>query len=292
MQTIETEMTSSPKTGVLWLLVGSLSLAALAVLVARNGVAGPSELPSVPHLTAKAPALLDTDIEEPKPADPIPQREYLDPEKLFSEFYGDQWATVQAQLFPEGLAAAELQPIVAWSEARELHKESLAPDNKYKVDIAYRSLMAWPTWEYSHDPVYPPNAMMRKVTPESIATCVAEPRAKLVSQATAEEWDLALLDVNTRLDGLVRSYLHAVGRAVRAKFTNDSVDHAPIAFPDQADNSTRTSGVLDLRTSQGMGWATRVTLTADEYPDLAVLMTEIKALKAERQDFVRLQLGF
>jgi hypothetical protein len=292
MQTIDTEMKSTPKTGVLWLLVGSLSLAALAVLVVRDGVAGPAELTNLPLVTAKAPRLVETDIETPKQADPIQEREYLDPEKLFSTFYGDQWATVQAQLFPDGLAAAELQPIVAWREARELHKESLAPDTKYKVDIAYRSLMAWPTWDYSNDPVYPPSALMRKVTPESIASCVGEPRAKLVSQVTADEWDLALLDINTRLDGLVRSYLHAVGRAVRAKFTNDLVDHAPIAFPDQADYSTRTPGFLDLRTSNGMGWATRVTLSVDEYPDLAVLMAEIKALKVERQDFVRLQLGF
>lgn len=276
-----------------WLVAGGLSLGLAGYLLAGAGPAGEVDgvAPSAANVGTEMPGLVALSAPS-TPSVAIQATAFLDPNELLPAFWGDRWPEVEAALFPDGLANTAVRPICAWDDAVEALVEGMAPDTKYSVDKMYRQKMRWPTWEFTRNPVYPPTELMKSITPESVAAAVREPRVAMVDQATVDRWDAELLDINVQLDGAVREYLRTAGDAVRMQFANNTVQRAPLDFPDKLSDDERYFDSVMGANYKVMGWSTRVLLSSAEYPDLAQLDATIERLRAERLSYVRGQLGF
>lgn len=263
-----------------WLVRGTSELQGAGVLHAGHDPEGPST--ATGEVTAPA---------APTAVGAVGQSaKYLDPLTFLPEFWGARWPEVEAKQFPAGLENSELPLIRAWEVAAPHLVLSMAPDTKYKVDLNYRRLMAWPGWEFTDEPIYPPSPQMASLSPESVASAIGDERIEAVDQVTIERWDQELLDVNLRLDQAVRTYLHALGDAVRAEFAGPRLERAPVALPDRPSEHPHFFGSLYSPTMSAFGWQARLFMVEADFPELVRLRADITALQDERRAHVQAQL--
>lgn len=206
---------------------------------------------------ARQPAREETAL-EPLPLDTVTARSFL------AEYYGERWSDVEARML-----AAEVNldvPFVfhPWEEAKDMIGEGyhLGGDERAAIiDQQYQ----WPaelslTWVRAEFATGRPYPLAEEDLP-LLADLVGDLNLEILGKA--ELWTDSI-DV-----ALQERFLS--GRFVRMPYTNKGLDSSRGFY---------AKGV------GGLGWATGVALTREEYPDLAQLENEITALRQQRYERV------
>lgn len=273
------------------LALGALVFVGGAVLLARADRRGTSEgVQPTPRQAAVERQL----TAEPAMPDTAPSLgvELLDSRATFEAFWGARADEVAEALFPGQPEAIDGQYMAEWEDASDVLVTTMSPSAATRVDLLYRRYVSWPGWTYSADPLYPIPAQVRELTPDSLAAALGEPRIKLFDQQTVEGWAVELLDLNTRLDGVTRRYLETAGERVEQRFANNTIERAPLGFPDERAFGDTHHDALMVMSFGSWGWNARYALDRSDNPDLAAMYDEIQELRDERSQFVRAKFGF
>jgi len=219
---------------------------------------------------------------------PAPTPEYLDPEATLLDFWGEAWPEVQRELFPDGVNASELSPIVPWSEVEELHFEAMVPNGDMRVEALYRKLVSWPGWEFRGGYANRPDKKVAELTPDSLFWSTRCRGVSDLDQQDVEQLELDFKQLNAELDALARAYIDGIGAAVRYEFDRGGFERAPIAFRKPADRSE--TELYSHKVSAG-GWVTRIQLDASDHPSLGLLKDEIDDLRQKRKRQLRVRVA-
>lgn len=289
-QPMKRTMHRTTKSGALrigrWTLVAGAAMALSVGIVFRGGATASPGQPLAPESRwVAAPAqLVETELSALRAPEAQPEQLYLDPLETLRSYWGAAWPDVEAQLFPEGLEAAELAPIVPWPDVEEIHLEMMAPNQDSRVEALYRRLVAWPGWEFHGANPYRPDSRLAELTPDSLFWATRCSGVDDLSQADVEALETQFVEVNSELDGLARAFIEGAGAAVRFEFERGGFERAPVAFLEEA---AKAEDELYSRKVSAGGWVTRIQITASGHPGLGLLREEIERLRARRAEDLR-----
>lgn len=205
---------------------------------------------------------------------------YLDPEELLPRYWGERWDEIAQEVYPDGIAAADLPPILEWSISGPHHLELSVPDSKFRVEIFYRKWMDWPGWEFHDDLLFKTVQSGPKLTAKSLAAALGVPPLAFESMERIRELEVEFAEMNRLRDQRVRHYIEQVSLAVRIEFDSNRVFRGPGKLPENRDFSK------DLIYSYPLGaggWTSRVRVMGKDYPDLMLLKNELITTREERR---------
>ena len=199
--------------------------------------------------------------------------------------WGERWDEVRALLQAQGKLPAELPDIAPWGEVAEYHRRLLSPVSDGERDKYYRGLMDWPGMEYD-DAADFPLAGYGQATPASLAKHLELPELAGLDPDQVLELERHCRDLNSELDAVVRSFMEGIGQVVDHRFRTGTIEHGPLALPDDEAAFTGPPSFFGAST-QGGGWVSRVSLYEEDHPDLALIKRLIDELKERRREQAR-----
>jgi hypothetical protein len=197
---------------------------------------------------------------------------------VLRDFYGDEWATARAELFPDGVSEDQLPSLIPWGDAEPIHRSSMRASGEYSRDVFFRTLMAWPGREYS-DQVVIPDAGYSQLTAVSLSRSTGEMKIAALDEVNIERIDSDMAMANEELDRVIHEYMSALDEALSREFDSSGLSRAPLKQP----SPSELQGEVYSKTTSAGGWKSRISITSDRYPYVADLKAKVKGLRAQRK---------
>lgn len=212
----------------------------------------------------REPSSNDTSAAQPDTTDSSDSVAFLEGSKaaVLADFWGDEWEEAKARLLAKGRSLEGTLRYRPWEEVEpRLAKKILIPDEELPSHISGHR-----QWQ---DPLTPKFLEAEFGFPKDLDAVTIEEVKGLV-----ESWNL-------QIDDLSYQKFAAQNDALRAKWNAGDYKYSPYST---AACQSGLSGSMVSRSAGHWGWAAKISLGRDEFPEIVALDDEIVRLILERNE--------